>query len=47
MRDTALTNMFDFDQVKMIAEEMEYPELVKFIEEKPDEYANFILTGKE
>lgn len=47
VRDTALTNMFDFGQVKMIAEEMEYPELVKFIEEKPDEYANFILTGKE
>lgn len=47
VRDTALTNMFDFGQVKMIAEQMEFPELVQFIEESPDEYANFILTGKE
>lgn len=47
VRDTALTNMFDFGQVKMIAEQMEFPELVQFIEESPDDYANFILTGKE
>lgn len=47
VRDTALTNMFDFGQVKMIAEQLEFPELVQFIEESPDDYANFILTGKE
>lgn len=46
VRDTSLTNMFDFQQVRRIAENMELPELVDFLDNHTDEYAEFILTGK-
>lgn len=46
VRDTSLTNMFDFQQVRCIAENMELPELVDFLDNHTDEYAEFILTGK-
>lgn len=46
VRDTALTNMFDLTQVRCIAENMELTELVEFLENNTEEYAQFILTGK-
>lgn len=47
VRDTALTNMFDVKAVQRIAYEMDFYELVKYIEENPKEYVRFILTGEE
>ena len=46
IRATALTNMFDTIMVQRIANEMNFYELVIFIEEHRKEYVNFILTGK-
>lgn len=46
VRDTSHTNMFDFQQVRCIAESMELPELVQFLDEHPDDYAHFILSGE-
>lgn len=47
VRDTGLTNMFDLTAVKLIAYELEFRELVSFIEEHQKEYVKFILTGEE
>ncbi len=38
--------MFDTNAVQVIADEMEFYELVVFIEEHRDEYAHLILTGE-
>lgn len=46
IRDTGLTNMFDISRVKKVASEMDYYELVVFIEENKEEYIKFIFTGK-
>lgn len=46
MRDTALTNMFDFAQARCVTENMELPELVEFLKNNTEEYTQFILTGK-
>ena len=46
IRKTGLTNMFDTLAVQRIAHEMNFFELVVFIEEHKDEYARFILTGE-
>lgn len=46
VRDTSLTNMFDTIAVQRIAYEMDFFELVNFIEEHRDIYVRFILTGK-
>lgn len=46
VRDTALTNMFDTKTVQRIAFEMEFYELVLFIEEHRKQYESFILTGE-
>lgn len=46
IRDTGRTNMFDVLTVQKIACEMEFYELVVFLEERPAEYTQFILTGK-
>lgn len=46
IRDMSLTNMFDLYRVKKIASEMEYHELITFIEEHKEEYIRFIFTGK-
>lgn len=45
--DTGLTNMFDLTTVKLIAYELEFRELVSFIEAHQKEYLKFILTGEE
>lgn len=45
VRDASHTNMLDFQQVRCIAQNMELPELVDFIERHSEEYVAFILTG--
>ena len=47
VRDTGLTNMFDTRAVQRIAFDMDFFELVTFLEEHKDKYVRFILTGEE
>ena len=47
VRDTGRTNMFDVIAVQRIANEMDFYELVVFIEEHRREYSRFIITGDE
>lgn len=47
VRDTGLTNMFDINAVQRIAYEMDFYELVNFIEEHRGKYVRFILTGEK
>ena len=47
VRDTGLTNMFDLSAVQRIADEMDFYELVAFIDEDKAKYVRFILTGEE
>lgn len=47
VRDTGLTNMFDTCAVQRIAYDMDFFELVVFLEEHKDKYVRFILTGEE
>ena len=46
VRATAETNMFDANAVQRIAHDMEFYELVCFIEDDRNAYSTFILTGK-
>jgi hypothetical protein len=46
IRDTGRTNMLDVNMVQMIAFEMEFYQLVDFIEEHRTEYVRFIMAGK-
>lgn len=46
VRDTALTNMFDTNAVQRIAYEMEFYELVNFIDEQIKDYVDFIIHGE-
>ena len=47
IRDTGLTNMFDARTVQHMAYEMDFFELVAFLEEHKSQYVRFILTGEE
>ena len=47
VRDTGLTNTFDLTAVQRIAYDMDFFELVCFIEEEKAAYVRFILTGEE
>ena len=47
IRDTGLTNMFDIHAVQRISYDMDFYELVNFIEENRSAYVRFILTGDE
>lgn len=47
IRNTGLTNMFDVNTVQRIANEMNFFELVVFLEEHKDQYVRFILTGEK
>ena len=47
IRDTGLTNMFDVSAVQRIADEMEFYELVIFLDEEKAKYVKFILNGDE
>ncbi len=46
VRDTGLTNMFDIKMVQRIAYDLEYYELVEYLNEHKTEYTHFILTGE-
>ena len=46
VRDTGLTNMFDTRAVQRIANDMNFYELVIYLEEHKKEYSRFILTGE-
>jgi len=47
VRDTGLTNMFDVRAVQKIAYEMDFYELVNFLEEDRKAYVNFIMHGEK
>lgn len=47
VRETGLTNMFDLNAVQRIAYDIDFFELVNFIEENKSAYVHFILTGDE
>ena len=47
IRETGQTNMFDLNAVQRIAYDMDFFELVVFIEENKSAYVRFILTGEE
>ena len=47
IRDTGLTNMFDVNAVHRIAFELDFYELVDFIETDRKAYVNFIMYGDE
>ena len=46
IRDTGLTNMFDANAVQRIANDMDFFELVVYLEGNRREYTHFILTGE-
>ena len=46
VRKTGRTNMFDIPMVQYIANEMQFYELVVYLEEHRSEYVHFILTGE-
>ena len=46
IRDSGRTNMLDTNTVQIIANEMNFFELVIFIEEHRKEYVHFIFTGE-
>ena len=46
IRATGKTNMFDIPVVQRLAFEMEFYELVTYLEDHRQEYIQFILTGK-
>lgn len=47
VRNTGRVNMLDRYGVQEIANEMNFYDLVIFIEEHPRSYGHFILTGEE
>ncbi len=46
IRKTGLTNMFDVNTVQRIAYEMDFYELVNFLETDRKAYIDFIIYGK-
>nr|DAN12898.1 MAG TPA: protein of unknown function (DUF5049) [Caudoviricetes sp.] len=46
VRDSGRTNMLDTNMMQIIANEMNFFELVIFIEEHRKEYVHFIFTGE-
>lgn len=46
VRNTGRTNMFDVPLVQCIAFEMDFFDLVLYLEDHHTEYVQFILTGK-
>ena len=47
IRDSGRVNMFDLPSVQRMAFEMEFYELICFIERDRAAYVRFILTGEE
>ena len=46
IRDIGLTNMFELNMVQRLAHDIEYYELVVFIEENRAAYVRFIRSGE-
>ncbi|MGX6992153.1 DUF5049 domain-containing protein [Pseudolactococcus reticulitermitis] len=46
IRKTGKTNMFDVPMVQNLANDLNYCDLVIFIEENKLQYLNFIMTGE-
>ncbi|GAB2022127.1 hypothetical protein RyT2_12010 [Pseudolactococcus yaeyamensis] len=46
IRETGKTNMFDVSMVQNLANDLNYYDLVIFIEENKLQYLNFIMTGE-
>ena len=46
IRNTGLTNMFNVNAVQRLAYELDFYELVVYLEENRKEYVHFILTGE-
>ena len=47
IRETGITNMFDVKMVQYLANELEFFELVLFLEEHSKEYVQFIISGED
>lgn len=47
IRDSGLTNMFDFNMVQRLAYENDYYELVDWMEKHRDQYGNLIMYGPD
>lgn len=47
IRDSGQTNMYASRAVQRLAYERDFFELVCFIEEQPNQYAKFIISGDE
>ena len=47
IRNSGATNMLDYKAVQRIAFDLNFYELVVFIEEHRKEYIHFIMTGEE
>lgn len=46
IRDTGLTNMFDVNTVQRLAYELDFYELVLYLEDYRSEYVKFIMSGE-
>lgn len=46
IRDSGITNMFDLNRVQYEANQLEFYELVIFIEDEKEKYIQFIMTGE-
>lgn len=46
VRKTGLTNMFDIHMVQKVAFDMEFYDLVLFLEDHVKEYTHFIMNGE-
>lgn len=46
IRDSGVTNMFDINRVQYEANQLEFYELVIFLEDEKEKYIQFIMTGE-
>ena len=47
IRDCGLTNMFDIPHVQQIAIDLEFDELVEYLDQNRKAYSRFILFGDD
>jgi len=46
IRESGVTNMFDINRVQYEANQLEFYELVIFLEDEKEKYIQFIMTGE-
>ena len=46
IRESGITNMFDINRVQYEANQLEFYELVIFLEDEKEKYIQFIMTGE-